>query len=598
VLVSRSTRGWWAYAPSTWRDGGRVGPTVSVAADIVAFVREDIAERGGTPKSGDTTNVAGITHADRVRLESVRYATVPEAAEYLAIMRTFTSEISGLLSDQSASEVATRLTEQGIELDTDTADARLSYLVEHGNLARSPRESEAHSVREYLQSRSRYQLTQIGELVHRQIEELLGTVEQAREVSSEMLGGMLTGLTKLDGYDEISLAGADPEELAGEIGTVFAQFERLVESTRDFYTYLSQVLVRFDLDRGEFQAFKTALLDYLQRFVDDIARHMPQLADVLTRLEPRVDKLCDRANEGGRLLSLDGTAARRSRGLDPADWDGLTAWFVGSGRRESDAAGVRRLATDAMKALLVNLRRIASNAEREQSRYGDLLELARWFDQADDDTAHALWASAFGLYPCRHLGVVADDAGDPVPATASWWRSPVADVPVTLRQHGQRTMKGRSGKREDFSAAKRARVAQREAAEQRRREALAELARHAGELDSVRVSDEARAVLLDLYSRALTGHGRPLKDGAAAVAATDGLRFSVGRTPGRSTVVTSPAGRIEVVDLTISIAPAVSNDAASTIGAAVSSNGAAPSIGRTSGNDDAAAAHVRVVASA
>jgi uncharacterized protein (TIGR02677 family) len=498
-----------------------------------------------------------IGHAERVRLESLRYATVPETAEYLAIMRTFTNDIAGLLSDQSAAEVAARLGEQGIELDADTADSRLSYLVEHGNLARSPRESEAHSVREYLQARSRYQLTQIGELVHRQIEELLGTAEQAREVSSEMLSGMLTGLARLEGYDQTSLAGADPDHLAREIGTVFAQFERLVESTRDFYAYLSQVLVRFDLDRAEFQAFKTALLSYLQRFVDEIARHMPQLADVLVRLAPRVEALCARANEGQRLLSLDGSAARRARGLDPGDWAGLHAWFVGSGARDSDASGVRRLATDAMRALLVNLRRIASAAEREQSRHGDLLRLARWFDEADDDTAHALSAAAFGLYSCRHIGVAPQQDDEPVPPTTSWWDAPAADMPVALRRYGHRVIKGRSGRRADYSAAKRARVAEREATERRRTEAMAELARCPGELGTVRLSDQARAVLLELYSRALTGHGRPLADAGEAVAHADGLRVVARRTPGRSTVIVSPAGRMELVGTSVAISPAV-----------------------------------------
>jgi uncharacterized protein (TIGR02677 family) len=485
-------------------------------------------------------------------LESLRYATVPEAADYLAIMRTFTSDIAGLLSDQSAAEVATRLKGQGIELDADTADARLSYLVEHGNLARSPRENEAHSVREYLQARSRYQLTQIGELVHRQIEELLGTVEQAREVSSEMLSGILAGLTRLESY-EASLVGTDPDRLARELGTVFAQFERLVESTRDFYTYLSQVLVRFDLDRAEFQAFKTALLNYLQRFVDDIARHMPQLADVLVRLAPRVDALCGRANEGQRLLSLDGSVARRARGLDPGDWDGLHAWFVGSGRRESDASGVRRLATDAMRALLVNLRRIASAAEREQSRYGDLLKLARWFDEADDDSAHAMWAAAFGLYSCRHLGVVAQADDEPVPPTTSWWDGPVADVPITLRQYGHRVVKGRTGSRADFSAAKRARVSEREAAERRRRDAVAELTRYSGRLGTIRLSDQARIALLELYGRVLAGHGGPLTGDAEAAAWINGLQVTVRRSPGQSTVITSPAGRMELVDLSIAV---------------------------------------------
>jgi Protein of unknown function (DUF2397) len=67
-------------------------------------------------------------------------------------------------------------------------------------------------------------------------------------------------------------------------------------STREFYTYLTQGLSRFDLDRGEFQAFKSALLDYLQRFVDEISRYMPQIANLLGRLAPRVPSLCERAN--------------------------------------------------------------------------------------------------------------------------------------------------------------------------------------------------------------------------------------------------------------------------------------------------------------
>lgn len=248
--------------------------------------------------SEDAPELGALPLDARVRLEALRYASGEEAATYIAIMRLFTGEIAGLLSDQSATEIATKLTEQGFEIDTDTVDDRLSYLVEHGNLARSPRETEARSLREYLQNRARYQLTQRGEMVHRFVEELLGHTDTAREVSTEMLGGILAGLTELARLDEAAIASADPDELARAIGTLFAQFERLVSSTRDFYTYLSQVLVRYDLDRDEFQAFKTVLLDYLQRFVDEIGQHMPQLSDVLVRVEPRVPALC--AREIGR----------------------------------------------------------------------------------------------------------------------------------------------------------------------------------------------------------------------------------------------------------------------------------------------------------
>jgi uncharacterized protein (TIGR02677 family) len=493
---------------------------------------------------------------DRIRLAALRYAAGSESAEYVAIMRTFTGEIAGLLSDQSAAEVAARIAEQGVELDADTVDDRLSYLVEHGNLARSPRETEARSLREYLQTRARYQLTQRGELVHRFVEELLGHTEAAREVSTEMLGGILAGLRALAGLDG---TGIDPDVLARDIGTLFAQFERLVSSTRDFYTYLSQVLVRYDLDRAEFQAFKTALLDYLQRFVDEIARHMPQLADALTAVEPRVPALCARANAGQRLVGVDGATARRATGLDPADWTSLHAWFVGGAGRDSDAAGVRRLATDAMRALLVNLRRIATG-RREQSRYGDLLTLARWFAAADDDTAHALWAAAFGLYSCRHLGYPADDDADPVPPTASWWRTPSAQVPVALRRTGSRTVRGRAGKREDYTAAKAARVAERAREERRRAAALAEIAAHPGRLGTVRLSDDAREALLGLYARALVGRGRPLGPGDTAGSDADGWRLVVRRTPGAGTVISSPAGRLELVDLSLAVEPAASEE--------------------------------------
>ena len=175
-----------------------------------------IEEEGGAPTS---------TRVDRLRLEALRYAVNDEAVQYVAIMRVFTGGLSGLLSDQAAAEVHAALTEQGVDLDVDTVDARLSYLVEHGNLARSPRETEARTLADYLRNRARYQLTQRGELVQRHVEDLLGHTESAREVSSQMLGGVLAGLTGLAERELSQLRDVDPDQLAREIGTVFAQFD-------------------------------------------------------------------------------------------------------------------------------------------------------------------------------------------------------------------------------------------------------------------------------------------------------------------------------------------------------------------------------------
>lgn len=485
---------------------------------------------------------------ERQTLGALRYAVNDEAAGYLAIMRLFTTGMSGFLSDQSAAEVAERLLDLGVELDSDTVDARLSYLVEHGNLARSPRETEARSVREYLSNRARYQLTQKGELVHRHVEELLDHTDRAREVSSEMLPGILAGLDELLRLSLTSLDEVDPRDLAARISTLFAQFELLVSSTRQFYTYLSQVLTRFDLGRDEFEMFKGALLDYLQRFVDEISRHMPQLADTLRRIGPEVPGLCERANSGERLMGLDGSRARRATGLDPGDWESLHAWFVGAGSRRSDADNVRRLATDAMRALLANLRRIAAGADRQQSRYADLTALARWFDQGTDDRANELWASTFGLYSARHLSFAADTDDDPRPATDSWWHGPVAEIPVSLRVHGDRRSGGRSGARVDYSAAKLAQVAARHRVQERRAAALRELGTHTGVLGELHLSDEGRRELLNLYAAALARSGRPLTQTADIESDVpvedDRLVLALRSAPDEEIRVTSPDGRL------------------------------------------------------
>ncbi|MDR6415540.1 TIGR02677 family protein [Pseudarthrobacter sulfonivorans] len=506
-----------------------------------------------------------LSPLQRQTLGALRYAVNDESASYLAIMGLFTNGMSGFLSDQSADEVTERLVELGLNLDRDTVDQRLSYLVEHGNLARSPRETEARSVREYLSNRARYQLTSRGEMVHRQVDELLAHSDGAREVSSEMLSSILAGIEDLSRLATDRLEDSDPRALAARITTLFAQFEVLVSSTRQFYSYLTQVLTRFDLGRDEFVMFKGALIDYLQRFVDEISRHMPQVAERLHDLEPRVPELCARANAGERLVGLDGAQARRANGLEPGDWESVHTWFVGSHGRRSDAENVRRLATDAMRSLLTNLRRIAAGADRQQSRYGDLTRLARWFDSADDDLAHELWAATFGLYSARHLAFPADPDGDPVAATQSWWVAPVAEVPVGLRIHGERKAGGRAGSRVDYSAAKWARLREREQQQHRGSEAFRELASHIGQVREARLSDDARSAFLDLHAQALTRHSRLLTPEAVTWGEVrlEGmvLRLELRGAPGDLVSIKSPSGTITLHDLAVELRMADSEQA-------------------------------------
>ena len=85
---------------------------------------------------------------------------------------------------------------------------------------------------------------------------------------------------------------------------------------------------------------------------------------------------------------------------------------------------------------------------------------------------------------------------------------------------------------------------------------MAEIGAHTGELTHVRLSDEARSVLLDLYARALVGRGRPLGERDVATVAAEDWELTVRFTRGAGTTIVSPAGRLELHDLTLAVEPA------------------------------------------
>ena len=125
-----------------------------------------------------------------------------------------------------------------------------------------------------------------------------------------------------------------------------------------------------------------------------------------------------------------------------------------------------------------------------------------------------------------------------------------------LRTSGERKAGGGTARREDFAQSKARRLAEREQAEQDRQSALTELITCA-HAENLVVSDAARAALLELYARALSGAGGALHAGRmarSAAALPEGrLTLTIARTPGRSTTVTSPAGRLVLEDLTVEL---------------------------------------------
>ncbi|MEW2075311.1 TIGR02677 family protein [Streptomyces sp. NPDC013433] len=495
------------------------------------------------------------------RLSAYAYLSAPERLEYVAVMRVFCGT---LLTDLSVPDLLTKLAERGgpgAGLDAETLTRRLEELVRWGNLLRSTHTVRATSIAEYQRSRSRYQLSKLGERVQRDADEVLAGADAAREVSSELLALVDRGLREIAAM-AAAPGGADPQQALERISTLFVQFTGFAESVRDFYAYLGQVLARYDLDSAEYQGFKELLLDYVQAITEDVSFRAPRIAAHLDAVRPHLPALLARidAHAAGIGAPADGlpeTRVQRSRGRDLADWEGMREWFTATGAHSSQVDQLRDATLRALQALLANAKRMLRSASGEMSRRRDLLRLAAWFDAAEPEEAHDLAVAAFGLYGARHLGV-APDPDRSVPAYVSWWTGPVVDVPVALRERGSRSPRGRAAA-EDHGEQKRRLVEQARQQAEARQAAAEELRSASGRFDQVRLGAPAMRLLLELLTTAL-GNARLhresdgfLLDGAQAEDADLGIRLTARRTPGRSTVLRSVDGDLTADDLTVAV---------------------------------------------
>jgi uncharacterized protein (TIGR02677 family) len=483
-----------------------------------------------------------LVEAERLRLYA--YATAPEAGSYVAIMRLF---VGALLAEWSAHD----LVERGVDLPVEVVDQRLRYLEHNGNLLASPREVRVTSIAEYQRQPARYTATSLGVRVHRQVEEVLAAAGGAREVPRELLAAVAHRLTALAATPPDELAASDPAAMAETVSTLFLQFETFAGAITDFYSYVGSVLARPDLGDEEWLGFKHLLLDYLETIVESVTRHSAAIRLALDRLEPVVPILIERAAaadpeiEALRAASPGGEGVERARGRSVDDWAELRSWFGAPGDRSSGAQQLRAAAVRAVGALLANIKRMNAASSRETSLRRHFLRLAAWFDGATPEEAHVLYTSAFALYGARHLGVPLDaDVAEALPAATSWWRAPAAPVPVSIRERGDRTPRGRVVRVADHQAQKDRLVAERRREAEQRERAIAELLAVGDRLHQVRLSGAALQVLLELLAQATARFGPDLA-GATAALIDAGVVLWVQPCDGPTTV------RSAVGDLTV-----------------------------------------------
>ncbi|MEX2659139.1 MAG: TIGR02677 family protein [Acidimicrobiales bacterium] len=479
-----------------------------------------------------------------------RYVVGDEWREYRAVIGAFAGTF---FAELTPDDVAARVAAAGVPLDPAVVGDRLESLRRWGNLTVSSAVGSPTSLADYYRRRNRYLITRAGQEVHDVVEGVLTRVDEVRDVSTGRLRSLLDALDHLAGED---LALVDPVRLADLVGAVFDPHEAFTSEITQFFAAINQWQSRYDLSPEEFTFFAEVLVGYVAERLDEIERTARPIGRRLDALASSVPTIVERANRGlaarvERAGLQDSVQITRRAGSRSDDWVHLAAWFVSTPGRPSRIEQLSREAVAAIRTLTLNLTRLSRVGVGASSRRADFLRLARWFSAAGPDDAARLAVAALGLHPTNHFGVPAADADDPVSTATLWRDAPRAPVPLSLRERGDTTNRGRPSPIPDRSSAQRVLRRRREQQLEARRRDDVELLDEP-ELDGRELTSAALARLQEVLGRTLHELGTTARAGRRA----DGsIVCVVERTPGRDTVVSSPEGRLTVRDLRVRVVP-------------------------------------------
>ncbi len=517
-------------------------------------MRRDNADQPDVPATALEVNPE---RADTAR-QLFRYLGGEEWQEYRAILGVFAGTF---FSEFAPEDVMNALRSISIELDINVVGERLESLRRWGNLTASTSIGNPASLDDYYKRRHRYLITRAGQEVHDVVEGVLHRIDDVSDVQAGRLRDLHRALEQLIQYCEQGLGQIPGNEVVDVVRRVFDPHESFSTEITQFFASINQWQSRFDLEPDEITFFAEVLVGYVSEQLVEIERMARPIAGSLRTLQPYIDSvvaqsrsgLAARVDDAGLSASV---SVRSAAGSEKEDWEHLMRWFGAGVDGQSRLDSLTRQALAAVRTLTGNLTRLSRVGAGAASRRADFIRLAGFVDEAPDTTTvQCLMAAAFGLFPSRHFGVLAEDADDPVATSTTWSRAPRAEIPVTLRERGERTQRGKVTPVRD-RAAEREELRHRR---QREREAEAETAREllsvtdsTGQLTDVEVSTLALRRLRLLFS---ASGARRIPGKSERVASDKDLQCRVTRTAGQHVSIRCPEGRLTITDAEVRLLP-------------------------------------------
>ncbi|GAB7004675.1 hypothetical protein JCM18899A_21480 [Nocardioides sp. AN3] len=501
------------------------------------------------------------------------YLSTPNAPLYRRVMRALLSAKERFTVHVRAEQVhaALQVDDGGYVTEEAVAEA-LDRLAQDswGNLHAFPDASRVTTLEDFHRRRMLYQLSRPGEAAERALASYDAALGSRGSLQSVALEDIIVLLTHLRDTVAAHDAGesVDAASTHQAMRSLRDRFSELAENAVAFMGSIQRTIDLHDADVDAFLAYKEQLIDYLERFINDLLVRGASIAELLGSISPEgADFLALAAAERESLDAVPGEAEAAlvtARETWLLQWAGLTQWFVSSPGRESEAKLLRSRARAAIPALLAVVRALHEKSGGITDRSHDFLTLARWFaGLSSDGDRHRLWRSAFGLTSARHLSVTAAtedawasaDLGNATP----WAEAPPVEISPQLRRTGSYERRGKASRVADRSEAKamlreRARRESEQTATARRRI----LTGGPKPLSAFGMLDpEAFQLFLGLLGDALAAIG-PIAT-TAQVHTSDGeLTVMLTRVPGAGIArIATPDGELTGPDFLVDIASAV-----------------------------------------
>lgn len=366
------------------------------------------------------------------KIWAANYLTVENVERYRKIMRFFYTnhrQMQGVLYRPEILEYMR--SEHDVSYKEFELNQDLENLVSWGNLQRQQEMIRPKSIEEYRNKNFRYQITNEGIIVEEMVFQLTHKKNATRGALDEK--GIRRLLKLLN-----QLINGEGDLLENWLATR-QEFRKIGEDTANYIGYITSPDVDSRMKAEQFLIYKDRFVNYLRNFIATVQSLYHQFKVVVAKIdqidqETLIEELYQKELE---IPTFDGMSKEEVTEQFQGEVRTIKTWFLGRENRPSEYENLMQQ-TDQMITKITGLIYFyGQEVQQYQSRRKDYLQIAKWFQQAEDlAEAQKRYAAIFGLSQTRHFYV--PEASEATSTKQDSWELPASTLFLNNRGRGAR----------------------------------------------------------------------------------------------------------------------------------------------------------------